>query len=115
MTIEKEIGMRIRHERERQHLTQENLATLAGVNTSFIGQVERGESNFTIHTLEKIAVSLHVPFGTLLEKLPKNAGTEKATAALEVYDILSTLSPHVQEYVLETTKNLLKNFTPKDK
>jgi transcriptional regulator with XRE-family HTH domain len=52
------IGESIRILRTGKGLSQEQLALNAGVNTSYIGQIERGEKNPTIKTLEKIAVAL---------------------------------------------------------
>lgn len=48
------IGENIRLVRIKRGLSQEQLALNAGVNTSYIGQIERGEKNPTIKTLEKL-------------------------------------------------------------
>ncbi|MDR0232616.1 MAG: helix-turn-helix domain-containing protein [Dysgonamonadaceae bacterium] len=48
------IGGSIRILRTGKGPSQEQLALNAGVNTSYIGQIERGEKNPTIKTLEKI-------------------------------------------------------------
>lgn len=47
------IGESIRLHRLKNGMSQEQLALNAGVNTSYIGQIERGEKNPTIKVLEK--------------------------------------------------------------
>ncbi|MFM9329409.1 helix-turn-helix domain-containing protein [Paenibacillus mesotrionivorans] len=66
MNTVKKIGENIRLLRLKKELSQEQLALHSGVNTSYLGQVERGENNPTIHTLEKIANGLEVPIGSLI-------------------------------------------------
>lgn len=61
-TITKTLGQRIRAYRLQVGLTQEALAEKADVHPIYIGQVERGEKNLTIVTLEKILAALNVPF-----------------------------------------------------
>lgn len=52
------IGARIRFLRKSKNWTQDQLAEVSGTTASYIGQIERGEKDFRIHTIEKIAKSL---------------------------------------------------------
>lgn len=54
------VGERIRFFRKGYGLSQEQLAFKAGLNPSYMGQVERGEKSPTIDSLEKIATALDV-------------------------------------------------------
>lgn len=54
------LGERIRHLRKEKGMSQELLGELSGLHTNYIGQVERGEKNVTIESLEKIAAGLDV-------------------------------------------------------
>lgn len=54
------VGEKIRVLRQQRDLSQEKLAFKSGLNTSYIGQVERGEKSVTIVSLEKIAIALDV-------------------------------------------------------
>ncbi|MDI6880981.1 MAG: helix-turn-helix transcriptional regulator, partial [Desulfitobacteriaceae bacterium] len=47
----KHLGQRIREERTKYRLTQEQLAEAAEINESYIGQVERGEKNPSLETV----------------------------------------------------------------
>lgn len=48
------IGKRLKAYREYHQLTQEDLATKAGVNEKYYGRIERNESCPTVDKLEKI-------------------------------------------------------------
>ena len=54
--------------RERQGLSQEKLAELAGLHRAYIGQIERGEKNIGLKNLEKIAKGLKISVKDLLDK-----------------------------------------------
>lgn len=64
-----EIGSRIKAQRKKNNLSQEKLAELSGLNTSYIGQIERGDKNPSIETIYKIAKSLKIDISTLFENL----------------------------------------------
>ena len=66
--IAKFIGQRIRNYRTQQNLSQEKLAEMAGCHPTYIGQLERGEKNATLESVEKIASALNIP----LSRLNKN-------------------------------------------
>lgn len=58
-------GKKVRSERIRLKLSQEQLAARAGVHRTYVGMVERAEKNITLENIEKIAKALKIP----LEKL----------------------------------------------
>lgn len=53
-------GQKIREERLKQHISQEELADRAGVHRTYIGMIERAEKNITLSNIEKIAKALKV-------------------------------------------------------
>ena len=59
------VGDRIRVLRLERGLSQEQLALKAELNTSFIGQIERGLKSPTITSLEKLVNALEVKFEDL--------------------------------------------------
>ncbi len=92
----KVIGQRIRNYRTEQNLSQEKLAELCGCHPTYIGQVERGEKNATLESIEKIASALSISLSTLFEKL----GTEKNNAdsiPLKCYELVASKSKSEQE------------------
>lgn len=60
------LGKRIREERNRLNLTQEQLAEDINISTAYIGQIERGERSLTLDKLIKIANRLGVTVDYLL-------------------------------------------------
>ena len=57
--IAKTIGQRVRNYRIDKGLSQEKLAELSGCHPTYIGQVERGEKNATLESIEKIASAMN--------------------------------------------------------
>lgn len=94
--IAKTIGQRIRKYRTKLGLSQERLAEYAGCHETYIGQVERGEKNATLESIEKIASALGVPLSRLFEKLEEIDGNEK-NIPLECYELLLSKSKEEQE------------------
>lgn len=54
------VGAKIRLHRLANHLTQESLGERIGMAGSYLAQVERGEINVKLNTIEKIASGLHM-------------------------------------------------------
>lgn len=65
-----ELGGRIRSQRKRISLTQEELALVAGVDRSYFGAVERGERNITFTVLCRLCVALECDVASLTCGLP---------------------------------------------
>lgn len=64
------LGLRIRAQRKRIGLTQEQLALIAEVDRSYFGAVERGERNITFTVLCRLAIALQCDLATLTVGLP---------------------------------------------
>ena len=60
------LGTNIRHLRERQGWTQDELARAIDVSRISIGRLERGEQNATILLLARIAASLQTDLADLI-------------------------------------------------
>ena len=55
-----ELGARVRTRRQALGLSQEALAREIDIHWTFLGQVERGQRNLSLHNLLKIAAGLRV-------------------------------------------------------
>ena len=53
-------GRRVRERRNAMGLSQEALAARCGVHWTFLGQVERGQRNLSLHNMLKISKGLEV-------------------------------------------------------
>ena len=51
-------GQKVRSERKRKGLSQEELAYRAGVHRTYVGMIERAEKNITLANIEKICKAL---------------------------------------------------------
>ena len=60
-------GKKVREERARLGLSQEELASRAGVHRTYIGMIERAEKNITLENIEKIARALKSPLDKLMD------------------------------------------------
>jgi transcriptional regulator with XRE-family HTH domain len=63
------LGGRIRERRGELGLSQEGLADKAELHWTFVGQVERGRRNLSLHNLLKLAAALEIDPGRLVEGL----------------------------------------------
>jgi transcriptional regulator with XRE-family HTH domain len=62
MDIRKKVGLRIKELRLELKLTQENLANLAGIDKTYVNEVENGKRNVSVINLEKLAIALKTNF-----------------------------------------------------
>lgn len=60
------LGEKIKKERMRNRLTQEMLAEMADITSSYVGQIERGERKVTLSKLVRIANVLNISIDYLL-------------------------------------------------
>ena len=63
------LGARVRQRRHELGLSQEALADTSGLHWTFVGQVERGRRNLSVHNLLKLARALEVDAGALVTGL----------------------------------------------
>lgn len=77
MDLSKRVGMNIRAIRKAQKLTIDELAEKCDFQAPYLSDIERGERNITLQTLNKILAALEVDAGSVL--IPEG----KATEALE--------------------------------
>ena len=66
------LGRRIREERLRIGLTQEQIAEKINVSTTYIGFIERGERSVTLEKLILLADCFQLPIDSLLHDAPTN-------------------------------------------
>ncbi len=93
--ITKTVGQRIRNYRNQRGLSQEKLAEISGCHPTYIGQIERGEKNATIESIEKISSALGISLATLFEKIG-DEGSEN-DIPLKCYELLQSKSEAEQE------------------
>lgn len=65
-------GRVVRQVREQRLLSQEQLAELADLNRSYLGEIERGQVVPSLATLDKLAGALEIALSDLLHQCEKN-------------------------------------------
>ena len=67
--ILKRFGQRVRNERIRLRISQEELASRADVHRTYIGIIERAEKNITLENIEKVCKALNLTIGEFFKDL----------------------------------------------
>ena len=62
-------GKRVRLRRIELELSQEELAEISGFHRTYIGAIERGERNPSLLSISRLAKSLDIDVGTLIERV----------------------------------------------
>ncbi len=102
-SITQTVGHRIRTYRQFRGLTQEELAERAEVHPTYIGQVERGEKNLTVNTLEKILNALDLSFHDFFKHI--DAEKENDIAG-QCYEIIHRQELKKQEEIFRLLTNI---------
>ena len=103
--VAKIIGQRIRNYRTQKGLSQEKLAELAGCHPTYIGQLERGEKNATLESVEKIASAMDISLSELFNKLGKSGGDN---IAAKCYDLVASKNEAEQKQLYKMLQEMDK-------
>ena len=98
------VGDRIHYLRTSRGITQEDLADMAGLHNTYIGQVERGEKNMSILSLSKIVSALNITYGEFFEPIDIRAKSE--SAARKCYELVSYNSEEQQKRILHILQEI---------
>ncbi len=71
----KALGQRIRELRKDQGYSQEAFADKCGVHRTFMGTIERGESNLSFQNILKVATTLGISLSALFQDIENKAET----------------------------------------
>jgi transcriptional regulator with XRE-family HTH domain len=69
-----DLGARVRERRQALGLSQEKLGDVSGLHWTFVGQVERGRRNLSLHNLLRLADALEVDPAELVRGLRAPTG-----------------------------------------
>jgi transcriptional regulator with XRE-family HTH domain len=103
LNILNQIGRNIRIHRQRRGLSQEQLALSSGLNTSYLGQIERAEKNPTILTLEKVANALDLTIGDFINEVIVGTRGEAIQNHTQMLAILT--HDDIKKYIHEVIKD----------
>lgn len=106
MTIAEKFGKRIRALRKERKLTQEALAERSGLHNTYIGQIERGEKNPSLESIEKLSVGLDVSVAELFETFADKPRSNPEIKKLN--EMIEKLPPKTLETLLNMVIELVK-------
>ena len=66
-SFRRKLGETIRRLRKASGLSQERLAEMADMSTTYFGEIERGERNFSIDSIKKISTGLGIKMEVLFQ------------------------------------------------
>lgn len=104
------LGKRIRDERIRSGLTQEQTAENIGVSTTYIGLVERGERSITLEKLILLAKCFHVTVDFLLQDFISPTSTFQDKQLQSLWNSAST---EERDLILSILKSILNHSNNK--
>ena len=100
------LGKRIREQRKKLNLTQEQLAEKIDVSTTYIGFVERGERSITLGKLTCLANVLGVSVDYLLSDTVTVPSSTKEELWLK---LLSSATEDEQDLIIDMAKLILNH------
>lgn len=71
MTIQKQLGMRIRYLRKQKGMTIEDLALECDINRNYLGDLERGVRNPTLEIISQVCEGLGITLEELFKGIQK--------------------------------------------
>lgn len=95
--IAEAVGKRIYAIRTSKHMSRKDLAKRSGLHLTYIGQLERGERNATIATLESVSYALNVPIERFVEYITPGMASQE-TAANECYNLILEQTPRTRKF-----------------
>jgi len=100
------VGQRLRVRRQQLGYSQELTSEKAGLHPTYIGQVERGEKNATIESIEKICIALDLPLEDLFNKIITT--NSKCKTAQKCYDLIINQPMKDQENLYILLEDIVK-------
>ncbi|MRG86883.1 helix-turn-helix domain-containing protein [Salinibacillus xinjiangensis] len=106
-TLSKVIGDRIRLLRKKAGLSQEELGHRAGLHPTYIGQLERGEKNATLESIDKVANALRVSLDAIVGFTDTKITAQNETL-IEIIQYLNKANFEEQKVILKIVKLLIE-------
>lgn len=103
----KQVGKKIRDQRKKLKYSREKLAELTNLSTNFLGQIERGERNFSTETMVKLSETLNISIDYLLKK----TALENDADRFELILLIDRFDAKQIKIMLDLAKSLQENYS----
>lgn len=100
-------GERLKKIRKSKRFSQEELAERAGINRSYLSQVENGHSSPTMEVVDKLAGALEVNIWKLLSSMEEKHYTYDSDDVFEMY-------PGLKDFLEDHDEMMLTQPTPEE-
>ncbi len=108
LEITQKTAGQIKYFRMQKGLSQKKLANLAGLNSAFLGHIERSLKCPTVDTLDKIASAMNISLSELLDFDDKNEDERKAKAIQRINFLIRELSTQETEQISEIIADIIQ-------
>jgi transcriptional regulator with XRE-family HTH domain len=105
-----DVGSSIRLARLQARLNQEELAALAGINRTYLSQLENGHSSPTLDVLARVAKALGIETTALISQPHAARASEPSHETIDS----ETIYPGLLEFLNDERNRLLMNPTPQE-
>jgi transcriptional regulator with XRE-family HTH domain len=100
------LGRRIRGERKARHLTQQELADTAGMDTAHLSRIESGKAVPSINMTKKLADALGLPIAALFSDIPENKIQDHGWSG-KMGAMVRDMTPQQRSKVLRVLKSIV--------
>ncbi|UKJ44676.1 helix-turn-helix domain-containing protein [Lysinibacillus sp. ACHW1.5] len=107
-SLVKSVGLQIRILRKSKKFSQEELAFKANVHPTYIGQIERGEKNLTISSLNQITNALEVNLADFFSVIGTNYDSTENLPYRLIIEILQEIDIDEQKQLFEILKKIVE-------
>jgi transcriptional regulator with XRE-family HTH domain len=101
------LGRRIKAERSARHLTQQELADAAGMDTAHLSRIESGKAIPSINMTKKLADALGLPIATLFSDVPAHKVPDQGWAG-KMGAMVREMTPQQRSRVLRVLKSIVE-------
>lgn len=102
------LGSRVKTERKARHLTQQELADAAGMDTAHLSRIEGGKAVPSINTVKKLADTFGLPIARLFADIPVRKIPDYGWAG-KMGAMVKDLSPKQRSKVIRVLKSIVQN------
>src|SRR5277367_1691575 len=99
------IGSRVKTERKARHLTQQELADSAGMDTAHLSRIESGKAVPSINTVKKLADALGLRIAALFNDVPPRKVPDYGWAG-KMGALVRDMTPKQRTRVLRVLKSI---------
>ena len=100
------IGNRIKKERKQSKLSQEELAEILDISSSFQSRMERGATKISLDMLDRISEALHISLSLLVTGVTDSS---KYFLDDELSLIVNDFNPNERRLLLDIAKSIKQN------